>query len=285
MVFRTGAGKNADTLKTSYTTNPSLQPKMASPAPLLRPPIPGSRQNGGARTPRLGLAIPPSPSAKPLNGGPAPQGLTLQMPGQMGSRPSLPRLQLATPMGSSQTPYEQQPLQNGRPNAQPAAGQSASGGSESSAAHSRSGSFGPLDGRASGPTSAGSQYSALSFASQYGLRQPQQGTPDPSSAVGSLYSERSEGGVGMERDGSMNGLEGFDKLSLEKGRTLDVEDLDDDGWRIASMEKRIEELSSLGEGAGGAVTKCILKGGKTIFALKVRILPKLHSADTTDPYR
>jgi hypothetical protein len=73
----------------------------------------------------------------------------------------------------------------------------------------------------------------------------------------------------MERDGSMNGLEGFDKLSLERGRTLDVEDLDDDGWRVASMEKRIEELSSLGEGAGGAVTKCVLKGGKTIFALKV----------------
>jgi mitogen-activated protein kinase kinase len=83
----------------------------------------------------------------------------------------------------------------------------------------------------------------------------------------------------MERDGSMNGLsglEGFDKLSLEKGRTLDVEDLDEDGWRIASMEKRIEELSSLGEGAGGAVTKCILKGGKTVFALKV-LVPKHHS--------
>lgn len=237
---------------------------MSSPAPLLRPPIPGGRQNGGPKTPRLGLAIPPSPNAKPSM-----PGLSLQMPGQMGSRPSLPRLQLATPMGSSQTPYEQGPLTNGRPSVQTNANQSASGGSESSAAHSRSGSFGPLDGKASGPTSAGSQYSALSFASQYGLRQPQ-GTPDPASAVGSLYSERSEGGgVGMERDGSMNGLEAFDKLSLERGRTLDVEELDDDGWRVASMEKRIEELGSLGEGAGGAVTRCMLKGGKTIFALKV----------------
>jgi mitogen-activated protein kinase kinase len=170
-------------------------------------------------------------------------------------------------MGSAQTPYEQTPLQNGRPSVQTTTGQSASGGSESSAAHSRTGSFGPLDGRASNPTSAGSQYSALSFASQYGLRQPQ-GTPDPASAVGSLYSERSDGGEGMQRDGSMNGLEAFDKLTLEKGRTLDVEDLDDDGWRVASMEKRILELSSLGEGAGGAVTKCILKGGTTVFALK-----------------
>lgn len=184
------------------------------------------------------------------------------MPGSMPARPALPRLQLATPMGSNATPYEQ----SGRGAVAP--GQSASGGSESSAAHSRSGSFGPMDGKGSGPTSAGSQYSAFSLASQYGLSKPQ-GTPDPSSAVGSLYSERSEGGVGMERDGSMNGLEAFDKLSLEKGRTLDVEDLDDDGWRIASMEKRIEELGSLGEGAGGAVTRCMLKGGKTVFALKV----------------
>jgi mitogen-activated protein kinase kinase len=85
-----------------------------------------------------------------------------------------------------------------------------------------------------------------------------------------MYSERSEaGGVGMERDGSMNGLEAFDKLSLERGRTLDVEELDDEGWKVASMEKRIEELGSLGEGAGGAVTRCMLKGGKTVFALKV----------------
>jgi mitogen-activated protein kinase kinase len=255
---------STDIYKPSNSIDSLWQPKMSSPAPLLRPPIPGSRQTNGARTPRLGLAIPPSPATKPVNG---PPGLSLQMPGQIPPRPSLPRLQLATPMGSNQTPYEQTPLQNGRPSVQTTTGQSASGGSESSAAHSRTGSFGPLDGRASNPTSAGSQYSALSFASQYGLRQPQ-GTPDPASAVGSLYSERSEGGEGMQRDGSMNGLEAFDKLTLEKGRTLDVEDLDDDGWRVASMEKRILELSSLGEGAGGAVTKCILKGGTTVFALK-----------------
>jgi len=96
-----------------------------------------------------------------------------------------------------------------------------------------------------------------------------QGTPDPASAVGSVYSERSDGGVGMERDGSMNGLADMDKLSLERVRNLDVEELDDEGWRIASSEKRITELSSLGEGAGGAVTRCVLKGGKTVFALKV----------------
>jgi mitogen-activated protein kinase kinase len=73
----------------------------------------------------------------------------------------------------------------------------------------------------------------------------------------------------MEREGSLHGLEAFDQLSLEKARNADVEDLDEEGWRIASLEKRIMELGSLGEGAGGAVTRCMLKGGKTVFALKV----------------
>jgi len=174
-------------------------------------------------------------------------------------------------MGSSVTPQEQ----HGRPTLT-LQGMSASGGSESSAAHSRSGSFGPLDGRGSIPTSAGSQYSALSFASTYGIGNNglgalrNHGTPDPVSAVGSIYSNTSEGGADTERDGSLHGLENFDKLSLEKAMTLDVEDLDDEGWRIASHEKRIIELGSLGEGAGGAVTRCKLKGGKTVFALKVR---------------
>lgn len=225
-----------------------------SPSPVpLRPALGG--RPGAARTPRLGLAIPPSPNVKPVGAAAAVGGPT---------RPQL-TVHVATPMGSNVAPYEQT-----RPVVQP--GQSASGGSESSAAHSRSGSFGPLDGRASNPTSAGSQFSALSFASQYGIGSRPQGTPDPISAVGSIYSERSEGGVGMERDGSMHGLENsFDKLSLDKARNADVDELDDDEcWRIASMEGRIVELGGLGEGAGGAVTRCQLKGGKTIFALKVR---------------
>lgn len=237
---------------------PGQVPLMNAPAPLLRPALPGSRP-GGSRTPRLGLAIPPSPSVKPVSQGgqPAP------------NRPPLPTMNLATPMGSYVTPYEQTPRSNNC--AQP--GQSAGAGSESSAAHSRSGSFGPLDGRNSNPTSAGSQFSALSFASQlsqFGIPVGRaQGTPDPISAVGSMYSERSEGGANMEREGSLQGLEAFDKLSLEKARAADVEDLDDEGWRIASMERRIVEIGNLGEGAGGAVTRCMLKGGKTVFALKV----------------
>ncbi|KAK3375495.1 kinase-like domain-containing protein [Podospora didyma] len=238
------------TFEVSHQVIPPAPP-MSAPVPLLRPAIPGSRPG---RAPRLGLAIPPSPNNKPV-GNSAP-GL---------GRPALPTLHLATPKGSSVVPHEHHP---GRINTQ---NQSASGGSESSAAHSRSGSFGPLDGRASNPTSAGSQYSALSFASQYGIgSQRPHGTPDPVSAVGSLYSNASEaGGVGMEREGSLHGLENFDKLSIEKAMTLDVEDLDDDGWRIASMERRIVELGSLGEGAGGAVTRCKLNGGTTVFALKI----------------
>ena len=74
----------------------------------------------------------------------------------------------------------------------------------------------------------------------------------------------------MERESSMGGLSiDFDKLSLEKGRPLDVEDLDDEGWAAASEQHKVIELGSLGEGAGGAVTRCMIQGGKTVFALKV----------------
>lgn len=77
-----------------------------------------------------------------------------------------------------------------------------------------------------------------------------------------------------ERDNSsINGLiPDLNKLSIEKGRSLDVDDLDDEGWLAASEQKKIVELGSLGEGAGGAVTRCRLKDGKTVFALKVSTL-------------
>lgn len=74
----------------------------------------------------------------------------------------------------------------------------------------------------------------------------------------------------MERQASGHILPDLEKLSLEKGRDLDVDDLvDDDAWTAVSQAGKIEEIGTLGEGAGGAVTKCKLKGGKTIFALKV----------------
>lgn len=81
----------------------------------------------------------------------------------------------------------------------------------------------------------------------------------------------------MEREGSTQGATAEDlsehlkRLSLKKGNNspLDAPDLDDLGWKAAKKEGRIIELGSLGEGAGGAVTRCILKGGRTIFALKI----------------
>ncbi|KAI4126260.1 MAG: hypothetical protein LQ347_005044 [Umbilicaria vellea] len=240
---------------------------MSSPAPLLRPPIPGAHRSG-TRAPRLGLAIPPSPSQKPIVGdGGVPEISQLPQLHKPSSRPMPPQLRLATPQGSNATPQENISLSNGRPPPQSYAGNSASGASDASG-HSRSGSFTMMDGKASGATSAdSSSYSALSFA--MGLRQPT-GTPDPSSAISSVYSDRGgDGGAGMERGGSGHGLPDLEKLSLEKGRNLDVEDLDDDGWRAASEAKKIIELGSLGEGVGGAVTRCRLEGGKTVFALKI----------------
>ncbi|RAH55044.1 Pkinase-domain-containing protein [Aspergillus piperis CBS 112811] len=246
----------------------------SSPVPLLKPPVPGNRgNNSGSRPPKLTLGIPPSPNVRPVTGtgvpvataaaaapAPAPAAPAevpqLQRPA---ARPAPPQLRLKTPMGSSQNVQQVK--------SRPAPPPLATTGLNEPNGHSRSGSFTYLDGKASGPASASSSnYSALSFA--MGLRQPHGSTPDPSSAI-SVYSDR-ESGVQMERDSSVNSLiPDLDKMSLEKGRPLDVDDLDDEAWLAASEQKKIVELGSLGEGAGGAVTRCKLKEGKTVFALKI----------------
>lgn len=124
-----------------------------------------------------------------------------------------------------------------------------------------------VDGRTSGPTSASSSsFSGVSYPT--GSHRHPSGTPDPASAISSIYSE--QGAPTGETDGPGHILPDLAKLSLEKGRPLDVEDLDDDGWRAASETKKIIEVGSLGEGAGGAVTRCKLEGAKTEFALKAR---------------
>ena len=242
---------------------------MASPAPLLRPPIPGSRNTSASRTPKLGLAIPPSPNARPLNTTNSHAVPPLQIPPRQGP----PKLSLATPMGSHGVPQETTRAARGKLPPLQVTGLSSSqgGGSSDDSARSRSNS-----------NTASNNYSTSTTASSYsaslaGLIGGQSNSQDPLSAAGSLYSASSAGGLGgtgMERDGSMQGaiLPDLEKLSLEKGRALDVEDLDDAGWKVAAKENRIVELGSLGEGAGGAVNRCILKGGKTVFALKVCIL-------------
>ncbi|KAL6709235.1 Protein kinase C signaling pathway involved MAPKK protein [Coniothyrium glycines] len=218
---------------------------MSSPAPLLRAPNPGGRRGG---PPRLGLSIPASPNARPLVNGQAeaPPPLARPMP------PAL-SLSVQTPMGSHRAPHEGTgkpalrvltPLQIGT-------GLSA-GGSSDASAHSRNGSFG--DHQANG---SGSPYQAA-----LGLGR----ATDPISAISQ---GGSDGPASMERENSSQPLPDLDALALEKGRPLEVDDLDDAGWRAASNRGMIEEHGSLGEGAGGAVTKCRLKGGKTTFALKI----------------
>ncbi|KAI5792446.1 kinase-like domain-containing protein [Peziza echinospora] len=99
--------------------------------------------------------------------------------------------------------------------------------------------------------SIASQYSALGHA--LGLKAQVRGSPE-------------NGSTGTtSTDGEKNGRNNSD---VDQS-TLDVEDLDDEGWKIAREQDRIIELGSLGEGAGGAVTKCRLKGGKTTFAMKI----------------
>lgn len=249
-----------------------LDDRMSSPAPLLRPPVPGARNNGGPRTPRLTLGIPPSPNVKPVNPqAQDPRISDIPLP-QASTRPTPPQLRIATPMGSN----VQQSQDIARPTPYLSNISTSSSNNLTDASNGLSTSSGTthVDGKSSGPVSASSSsYSTLSFA--MGLRQPNNSTPGPSSAISSVYSDRD--GVPMERDSSVNGLlPDLDKLSLDMGRPLDVEDLDDEGWLAASEQKKIVELGSLGEGAGGAVTRCKLKDGNTIFALKVHQLVQLQ---------
>ena len=222
-----------------------------SPVPLLRPPLPGNRSAGGARAPRLGLSIPPSPSQRAVNNSSTVPELSALPPRSSAARSAAPQLRLATPLGSSTTPSEASSSRT-----------PFSVASDDHPPHEQ--------GRISGPSSASSaSHSAVSFANghRYGV-----GTPDPASAISSVYSHE-----GKERDGTAHILPDLSQLSLNKGRELDVDDLDDEGWQAASEQGKIEEIGTLGEGAGGAVTKCRLKGGKTIFALKVLRLTYLPS--------
>ena len=250
------------------SVDPLDRADMSSPAPLLRPPIPGAgRQQSGNKPPRLGLSIPASPKQRPVNSAAAPPISEMASIDPLTIQPQLPRLNIATPMGSSHPPTQV----NGRskmrgPPLKIGTGQSGGGGGSSDdSTNSLANSLG-----------ASTNYaSSLSTTSSYSMNfiDMLRGDQDPGSAADSIYSSSSahSGGTGMKRDNSMQGvLPDLEKLSLEKGRSLDVEDLDDAGWKVVKKEGRITELGSLGEGAGGAVTRCILKGGNTVFALKVR---------------
>ena len=242
-----------------------------SSVPLLRPPVPSNRSNAGSpRAPKLTLGIPPSPNTKPVNGNgvpPVAEPLQPLQSFQPQQPPSRPALRLATPMGSQSAPQGSHPMPNGRPAPPPLALSTSGLGVNSQPA---------LNGRHSGPTSANSSISTMDIAK--GLRQS--GNSNPSSAISSVYSDGD--GVQMKPENGVNGLlPDLDKLSLEKGRPLDVEDLDDEGWHAASEQKKIIELGSLGEGAGGAVTRCKLKDGQTVFALKVSHLEGVEGSGSS----
>ncbi|KAF2092198.1 putative MAP kinase [Saccharata proteae CBS 121410] len=223
---------------------------MSTPAPLLRPPIPGSRST--ARTPRLTLGIPPSPNARPVVNGatqevPAIPTLNTGQP-PLHVRPQAPLLRLATPLGSNTTPQEGAGPKRPKLGIVVGGGLSASGSSDASA-HSRSGSFGE-----DGPPSLGSKNTSH----------------DPLSALTNGSPTLNSNSTEMQRSNSSDiVLPDLEKLRIDKGGELEPDFLDDAGWRAASKESLIEELGGLGEGAGGAVTRCKLRGGKTVFALKI----------------
>ncbi|KAF2860747.1 MAP kinase [Piedraia hortae CBS 480.64] len=225
---------------------------MSSPAPLLRPPMPGTRSQPGTK-PRLGLAIPPQGTAvSSVTSSPGQEGLQVRA-----GRPEPPKLRLATPSGSHRTPSESgQPRRPTPLQITTTMGLSSSGGSSDDSIRSRANSFG-----ATGSVSTASSYSKFGFADVFD--EPISHSPAMS-------------GVGRERENSCAAQTAVDlakhleKLALEKGgEPLDAEDLDDLGWKAAEREGRIVQLGSLGEGAGGAVTRCKLKGGNTVFALKI----------------
>lgn len=57
-------------------------------------------------------------------------------------------------------------------------------------------------------------------------------------------------------------------VDYEKYKNLDVDDLGEEDWKEVAKAGAIEELGRLGEGASGSVTRCKLRGGSTVFALK-----------------
>lgn len=181
-----------------------------------------------------------------------------------------PALRLATPLGSLQgvstPPQLAQPVQSGRPGRPQLSLAPLRIGSSSSEAseHSHNGSFGEQDGVPL-PPSAASSISTMGF-----VREPPSANDSASSGAGG-----SPGASHMDRENSfsMDGLaQHLEDMRLSLGREPDVADLDDDGWRAVFKEGKVIELGSLGEGAGGAVTRCVLKGGQMVFALKVRLL-------------
>lgn len=100
-------------------------------------------------------------------------------------------------------------------------------------------------------------------------------SPTPSTATSEASAGVFSADIIAEIDSSstysikQNGFE--DGESTLQIQHKDVNDLDEEGWKIVSKKGEIIELGVLGEGAGGSVSRCKLKHGNTIFALKTII--------------
>ncbi|KAJ9630505.1 Protein kinase C signaling pathway involved MAPKK protein [Taxawa tesnikishii (nom. ined.)] len=219
---------------------------MASPAPLLRPPIPGSRNTSSPRVPKLGLSIPPSPHARPVSSQAMPP---LQIP----QRQAPPKLSLATPMGRKGKWTERAAI----------ADRTWSFSINTQWREQRRQHTFKIE-------QLRGQQSQHLFIYQLVLLWPRPYICSKFILLVIISWRKRRRGHGEGKQHARHKyITRFGETELGKGRPLDVEDLDDAGWKAASKENRIIELGSLGEGAGGAVTRCILKGGKTVFALKL----------------
>ena len=74
----------------------------------------------------------------------------------------------------------------------------------------------------------------------------------------------------FERMNISTSADGDDEATPPGLETIDeIAHLDEEGWRKAAREGGIVELSILGEGSSGSVSRCRLRHGKQEFALKV----------------
>jgi|SRR5579859_7299284 len=80
---------------------------------------------------------------------------------------------------------------------------------------------------------------------------------------------------GMERLNLSTSADGDDEATppAQDSAFDEIADLDEEGWRRAARTGGIKEISILGEGSSGSVSRCRLRNGTQEFALKVRYLP------------
>lgn len=88
--------------------------------------------------------------------------------------------------------------------------------------------------------------------------------------------ERSLGGLSLDAKDRMELTKGLVVPRLRRSFTKSMEfvmkkplaDLDEEDWKKVFSRNEIVELTILGEGAGGSVSKCILKEQNSVFAMK-----------------